>query len=215
MKNLKNLKEVKSAKHWGSLAKGYLLLSEQGFLYLQSKKQSGNFHVGSNVKYSLEDGNMIIASIWNLKHGLELVVKSLGVYFDNQYWNDHDLLSLFNNVKNKIIYNSLERDITVLENLVKKYHGCKFSKKTHFDDINNNYLRYPEIGVAFLDYSFVHDLKKDDIEQFLNDIFNTRRVHDLLEAEIHYYLDYWSLRKKEADDGLLAIPTIKNHGYKI
>lgn len=214
---MKKPKEIKSDKHWGSLAKGYLKLAEQGFLYIKNEAKNDKklFDKKSKVIYSLENGSMIIASIWNIKHGLELIVKALGVNFNKQYWNEHDLLLLFNDLKIKIVYFSLDREIAILENLVDKYHGCKFSKKTPFCDSKNDYFRYPEIETATLNYSFVHDLKEKDIDHFLKDIYNTKRVYELLEAELQHYQTYWKLNKKEADNVLLSVPTMKNPEYKI
>ncbi len=210
------LKEIKFNKHWGSFAKGYLKLAEQGFLYIknQAKNDRKFFDKKSKVIYSLENGGMIIASIWNIKHGLELVIKALGVNFNKQYWNEHDLLSLFNDLKIKIVYFSLERDIIMLEKLIEKYHRCEFSKKTIFCDLKNDYLRYPEIENKTIDYSFVHDLKEVDVDHFLKDIYNTKKVYELLEAELQHYQTYWKLSKKEADNILLSVSTMKNPGFK-
>ena len=210
------LKKIKSDKHWGSFAKGYLKLAEQGFLYIKNEAENDKklFDKKSKVIYSLENGSMIIASIWNIKHGLELVVKALGVNFDKQYWNEHDLLSLFHDLKKRITYFSLEREIIMLENLVDKYHGCKFSKKTAFCDLKNDYLRYPEIENKTIDYSFVHDLREIDIDHFLKDIYNTKRVYELLEAELQHYQTYWKLNKKAEDNVLLSVSTMKNPEYK-
>lgn len=92
----------------------------------------------------------------------------------------------------------------MLENLVDKYYGCKFSKKTPFCDSKNDYLKYPEIENKTIDYSFVHDLKEINIANFLKNIYNTKRVYELLEAELQHYQAYWKLNKKEADDGPVA-----------
>ncbi len=212
----KKLKQIITNKHWGSLAMGYLKISEQGFLFLKSQKNTGRISLSEGTKsiHLLENGNMVIASIWNIKHGLELAVKALGVMFDGHYWNDHDLLFLFNDLKNKIAQYSLKRDLEMLEILVKKYSDCKFSLKTNHDDVDNNYLRYPEIADIFLDYSFVHDIKRKDINQFLNDIHNIKRAYDLLEAELQHFKSGYKICKKNLDKELLSVSTMKNPGYK-
>lgn len=212
----KKLKLTVSNKHWGSLAQGYLKIAEQGFLYLYNQSNLGKKVSSDKNKdlYRLEEGNLIIASIWNIKHGLELVVKGLGTRFNKQYWNNHDLCSLFQDIRLKIEDYCLKRDLDILHALVMKYSHCNFSKKTCYHDINNNYLRYPEVEEVSLDYSFLHDLVKNDIQQFLNDIYNIKRVYDLLEASIQEYKVQYKIYKKEIDKKILQVETIKNPGYK-
>lgn len=207
------LKNKTSNKDWGSLAKGYLKLAEQGFLCIKNEKKI-NFPEKSGILCSLEDGSLIIASIWNIKHSLELIVKALGLKFGEQYWCEHDLLFLFNDLREKINKFSLKRDLDMLEVMVKKYHNCDFSNKTKFNDKLNNFLKYPEIDDNFLDYSFVHEIKDKEIKNFLNDIFNIKRVYDLLESEIDVYNAEYKFLKKGIDNKLLSIPTIKNPNYK-
>lgn len=212
----KKLRQIESGKYWGALAKGYLKLAEQGFLFLKVQKNIGRKKLFSKHPpiYFFEEGNLIIASIWNVKHSLELFVKALGTNFDKQYWENHDLLFLFNDVKNKIDGLSLKRDLEMLEKLVNKYYNCRFIDKTIYRDVNNDYFRYPEINGAYLDYSFVHDLKRKDVNQFLKDIHNIKRAYELLEAELSAYRSSYKLYKKEVDKMLLKVATVKKPGYK-
>lgn len=212
----RKLKQTITDKHWGSLAMGYLKLAKQGFLFLKRQKNIGRTKIFKNTKpvYLLENGNLVIASAWNIKHGLELVIKALGTIFDKQYWHNHNLEFLFSDLEKKITRYSLKRDLSMLKKLVKKYSNCDFSAKAKYPDKENNYLRYPEITNAFLDYSFVHDLKKKDVDKFLKDIHNIKRVYSLLEAEIAHFKSMYSIYKKDFDKKLLSIPTMKNPGYK-
>jgi len=43
---------------------------------------------------------------------------------------------------------------------------------------------------------------------------DTKRVYELLEAELQHYQTYWKLNKKEADNILLSVTTMKNPGFK-
>ena len=101
-----------------------------------------------------------------------------------------------------------------MEKMIIKYHNCNFSSKTNFKDTENNYFKYTEIDHATLDYSFVHDLKRKDINQFLNDIHNIKRVYHLLEVEIQHYKSHYKLYKKKFDKDLLSVATMKNPNYK-
>lgn len=212
----KKLKPTITNKHWGSLAMGYLKVAEQGFLFLQKQENIGRTKISKGTRpiYFPEDGNLVIASVWNIKHGLELVVKALGTIFDKQYWHDHNLEFLFSDLERKITCYSLKRDLNMLKKLVKKYGNCNFSTKTRYSDEENNYLRYPEITDTFLDYSFVHDLKRKDVNQFLKDIHNIKTVYSLLEAETVYFKSMYHLHKKDFDKRLLSVQTMKNPGYK-
>ena len=98
------LKQILSNKHWGSWAKGYLKLAEQGFLYLNNQKNIGRKKLFQEKEpiYSLENGHLIIASIWNIKHGLELIIKALGINLDRKYWIKHNLEYLLNDLDQRI-----------------------------------------------------------------------------------------------------------------
>jgi len=141
-------------------------------------------------------------------------VKGLGTQFEKQYWDGHDLEFLFSDLKTKIVNYSLKRDLNMLENLVKKYGNCNFSTKTNYRYSENNLFRYPEISNSSLDYSFVHELKRKDVTQFLKDIHNIKRAYDLLEAELAHFKSMYKLHKKDFDKTLLSVPTMKKPGYK-
>lgn len=207
-----NLKKIKSEKHWGSWAKGYLKLAEQGFLYFKKSK----------AKHSLENRAMIIASIWNIKHGLELIIKGLGVTLDKEYWYKHDLYKhdldfLIKKVEKDILKDHcIKKHIDFLKSITKKYYECKFTSKTIFVDKENTFLKYPESDGFSLDYSFVHDLKRKDINQFLKDIHNLKRIYDLIETQPQWFekAKEWGLSKKDIEKQIMKVPTMKNSGLK-
>ena len=208
------LKYIKTDRYWGSFAMGYLELAKQGFESLRIKPNIGRTKLFKENKptFSLKEGHLIIASIWNIKQGLELCIKSLGVNFNKRYWDQHDLIFLFEELEKQIQEWTLPRDLKAMKILVKKYSSGNFSPKTIFNDKENNYFRYPEINNAHLDYSFVHDLKRKDINLFLKDIHNIMRSYHLLEAEIRYFRSYWELHKKVPDKQFML--NTKNPGYK-
>lgn len=219
MSKLKKEKEIEFNKHWGSWAKGYLKLAEQGFLYLKNQKNIGRTKFFSEQQsiYTLEKGSIIIASIWNIKHGLELTIKGLGIGLDKKYWQKHDLNYLLNDLGKKSAGLYTKKHIGVLKKITDKYYRCNFSKKTVFVDMENTFFKYPELGRGVsLDYSFVHDLNKKDISQFLKDIYNLKRIHDILEAQPIWFQSAkkWGMSKKQMEKELLNVSTMRNPGFK-
>lgn len=91
---------------------------------------------------TLKDGNLLIASIWNTKHGLELAIKALRVSIDKHYDEGHDLRLLFDDLESRIINLCIKREFDLLEELVNKYHKCAFTK-TILNDSMNDIFRYP------------------------------------------------------------------------
>ena len=205
-------------KHWGSWAKGYLKLAEQGFLYLNSQKNVGRKKLFSGKKpiYLLEDGHFVIASIWNIKHGLELIIKALGINLDKKYWIKHDLEYLLNDLDQKIKNFCIKKHLDLLKNITEKYYRCKFFPKTIFVDRENTFFKYPESDNISLDYSFVHDLKRKDINQFLKDIYNLKRIYDILESQPQWFKKAaeWGIKKKDTEKQLLRVLMTKNTGLK-
>lgn len=212
------IKKIKSDKHWGSLAKGYLKLAEQGFLYFKNQEKIGRkrFFKKSEAIFSLENGSMIIASIWNIKHGLELIIKGLGVTLDKKYWYAHDLNFLLEDLESRLKGHCIKKHIDFLKSITKKYYKCNFTPKTIFVDKENTFFKYPESDKFSLDYSFVHDLKRKDINQFLKDIHNLKRIYDLIETQPQWFkkAEEWGVSRKEMEGQIMKVPTMKNSGLK-
>lgn len=208
---------IVSPKHWGSLAKGYFNLAEIGLKSYKDKSNIGKEIIATHptikipLKYCLKDGNTIIACIWNIKHGIELMLKSIGIFLDRKYWGKHDLDFLLKDIESKLQPYNVGKYLTKLKQLVDKYYNCKFSPKTVFKDFDNTYFKYPETkGGGALDYSFVHDLKKKDINKFLKDIHNLQVLSTILENGPIVS----SLKKTLPRNARFAKYTLKNLGYK-
>ena len=181
-------KNIQFEKHWGSWAEGFLKLAEKGLLYLKNQKNIGKVKWFKNQPKKLFDlgiGHMIIAIIWNIKHGIELLIKALGINLNKQYWKKHDLDFLIKDLELKMKDFCIEKHFQLLEQLIRKYYECNFSQKTIFVDKENTFFKYPELDSVSvsLDYSFVHELKRKDINQFLRDIHNLKKLYSLLEGQ--------------------------------
>ena len=214
----KQEKDIQSNKHWGLWVGGYLKLAEQGFLYLKNQKNIGRRKLFSREKpfYLLDDGMLIVASIWNIKHGLELIIKGLGISINKKYWHEHGLNCLLNDLEEKSTNLYIKKHIDVLKKITDKYYRCNFSKKTIFIDKENIFFKYPESGSVSLDYSFVHDLKRKDINQFLKDIHNLRRVYSILECQPKSFQNAkkYGMSKKQIEKQFLSVSTMKNPGFR-
>jgi len=211
--------QVKFNKHWGSWAKGYLKLAELGFLYLKNQQNIGKKKWSRNqpkALFSLGDGSMFIAAIWNIKHSIELTIKGLGIQLDKKYCMGHNLSSLLVDLEGKLKPHCLKRDINLLSKIVDKYVNCRFSRKTTFFDTENTFFKYPEINNNSLDYSFVHDFLRRYINQFLRDIHNIRVVYNIIEAQPQHFKEAatWGVSKREIKRQLLSVSTMRSPGYK-
>lgn len=218
MSKLKKEENIQFNKHWGAWASGYLRLAEQGFLYLKNQKNIGRKKIFSDEKplYLLEDGMLIVASIWNIKHGLELIIKALGISINKKYWQKHNLNYLLKNLEKKSTDLYIKKHFDVLKKITNKYYKCNFLKKTTFIDKENTFFKYPESNTFSLNYSFIHDLKRKDINQFLNDIHNLRIVYSILEYQPKSFQNAkkWGMNKNQIEKELLSVSTMRNPDFK-
>jgi hypothetical protein len=142
---------------WFIFCNGYLEFSRLGCEYLLKK-----------TRWSSNDRHMIVCMFYNLKHGLEVVVKALVRTLPKQVDKndyDHDVKKLFkkfkdmpelNKVKNK---KDIFKEINKLEKFIENYYGLKsfekyFNKCFNLADTNNTLFRYPEnSAVLLINYS--------------------------------------------------------------
>lgn len=204
-------------KHWGAWAKGYLKIAELWFKYLQEQPHIGRTKYPFNsLQYNLTDWSLIVASIWNIKHSIELLIKWLGIQIDKKYLTSHNLNFLVNELETKIKSLCIDTHLNILKKLVSKYYQSNFAGKKQNLDSDNTLFKYPENKNGSLDYTFVHNLKRKDINQFLRDIHNLRRIYDILEWQPKHFQNYAKigLSKKEIEKNLLRVSTIKNPELK-
>lgn len=184
---------VRYNKSWASWGAGFLLLAKQNMNRLREEENIGKQKNGRKSIYMLSDGFSIVASIWNIKHGIELLIKSLGIKINKQYFISHDLNFLIQEL-DSIIKNCCEKKIlNKFKKIVYKYYNCEFSKKTYFLDTENTLFKYPEIkGEKNLDYSFVHDFKKRDLDKMIKEIDEIIDLH----WEIYNHYSFYKNKKQ-------------------
>ncbi len=118
---------------WFWLAKGYLSLSRQGVIKLGKERKDGELDF------------IIAAILFNLKHAIELILKSGMVTKTESFDKNHNLDLLSNRLRKETKTKS--KHLNSLVKISKKYHNFNFSKrkfkKANFFDIENEVFRYP------------------------------------------------------------------------
>lgn len=107
---------IKFSKHWGSWAKGYLNLAEIGLRDFKGRKNLGRTSRFSSTPkiFSLQQGSTLVACVWNIKHGLELIIKGLGINIDKKFWAKHDVGFLLNDLESKLKGLVIQKHVDVL-----------------------------------------------------------------------------------------------------
>ncbi|MBU1130174.1 hypothetical protein KKE45_02530 [Patescibacteria group bacterium] len=154
----KKIKKVtKLSKYeWMIYAKSYLKMAEVGLEELRCKKYVKK---GLDHMFFYKQKWLLIPIIWNLKHALELAVKTLGIGIDKQYLQSHDSGKLAKNllqtIKKLNIINDLKpKTIQRFAEIIFKYYRCEFWDKKFIKtdtvlDIQNDIFRYPENTASF------------------------------------------------------------------
>jgi len=160
---------------WISFARAYLSIAKIGIQELEYQRYADS--VGKNLfEYSISYRNkyLIIPVIWNLKHAIELILKSLGIYEDLKGKNGHNYFVILNEIlkKENIKYTKIE--ITNLAKIAVKYYKCEFLNKELFKensiitDSRNDIFRYPASHFYSLELQNLKDIS--DFTEINNDI---------------------------------------------
>jgi len=158
--------KIHNKDDWGSFAIGYLSIAELAFLEILNRKHNEN-----NSDFDAQD--IYIPALFNLKHGIEVLLKALGIEFLNKDILDqsdysHDIDEIFKKLRDRIkedrLMNGIKKvkekhpntekifgDKSIfdeLERLVHKYQGLDFLKKRigvnySIEDTENTAFKYP------------------------------------------------------------------------
>lgn len=136
-------------------------------------------------KLSSDDKFIFIGIIYNVKHGLEVILKAFARTINKKLDKsdyDHDINRLMKDFREKIKKkinknNNLKEEMGELEIIIEKYYNLKFFNhylKDDFiiNDLRNTFFRYPENKTEIkIDYSkFLSQIKKIDIQNLRDDI---------------------------------------------
>lgn len=156
---------------WIIFSQSYLQIAKLACQELIEPKHNKRHNDSTFWKYHIED--LIIPIIYNIKHGIEIFIKTIGLIVDNKYEEGHDIHKLFDGLKQKI------------EKLNLKPHTIECDKITQ-KDINNFPTHVDEIEKLVKEFYEIRFLKPGIRNNFvvcdsMNDIFrypkNKAHVH--------------------------------------
>ena len=153
--------------NWIWVAKSYLSLSKAGLATLEM-----DINVNRN-NYTL------CAIVFNVKHAIELIIKTLLVTATTKYDKNHNLRSLSMRLKKQT--KSKSKTLDELISISEKYHGLDIFggvlKKTGFVDTDNDAFRYPFSHHNYaLDLQLIKELGKVDILEIKTDIAKLEKL---------------------------------------
>jgi len=199
---------------------GFLSLAENGLDALLLEDDCGKkkwFDEQDKAMYDLWDGGKIVAIVFNIRHGIELLLKNISAKKDGVFLPSHDLGELLLDVENKLQDFCLDEHLALLKGVVQRYVAWWFSTKTQPDDPMNELARFGQSknGNKKLLYAFVHDLSRENLEQMRNDCHNLKRLNDLLEGQPHWFttMERIGVAKEEVKTQMRSVYTIKHPGF--
>ncbi|MCD6085427.1 hypothetical protein J7J41_00320 [bacterium] len=138
---------------WSFFAPAYLEISRLGCMSLLKKK-----------KFKDSDKFLLLPIVYNLRHALEIMMKSFIQKFDSNYSKTHNIGILYKELEKKIKNGNCRKILDEIYLLVVKYQQMPFFKEGFkegliapfwVDDRNNTLLRYPgfvEVSI-FIDFN--------------------------------------------------------------
>lgn len=190
MKNTKKLKNkefsVKLSQYeWIWYAKSYLSLARIGIEEL--KRQNYIRKISFEFRFSYENKHLLIPIIYNLKHAIEIIVKSLKIQIDKKIIKSHNIFNLYNALQESIKKIGLKIEkpdkLKELAQIIEKYYKLEFwNRKLIIDasvlDSQNDIFRFPDNSANFI--LNLEDLKKisqKEMGELLDDI---KKIDSLL-----------------------------------
>jgi len=136
----RNRKNKAGKYDWLSFSQSYLLIAKLGCQEIIKPCHNKADHTNFNFEYNIEE--LIIPVFYNVKHGIEIFIKTINIIAYSKYDEGHDIKELFACLKKKLksIY-------------LRPFTDCKGNKITQ-EDINN----LPE--------------KLDDIQRLIDEFYN-------------------------------------------
>lgn len=191
----------------------YLCLAKIGLKELTSR----NYARKTSFEYSFcyENKWLLISVIYNIKHAIEIVVKSLGVSIDKQYLKSHDLNALISDLKVKVPQIKKQDKINELAIIVNKYYKCEFWNKKIITtgsvfDLQNDVFRYPDNTVSFVvDLQAFETIGYKEIKELLEDIEKLERLLGIIDSQIEKAKNPKLDEQREKDGEKLVEDAIK------
>jgi len=157
--------EITKEMEYLFFARSFLILSYRGIEEVLKNVQGNEFsNPFGKIKpdWVYKNNYLLIPAVYNLKHAMEIFIKTLMILLKIEPEKIHDNKKLFQKLKDKIIGKTVEE----LELLINKYYYNDFLKNKidiglEVNDKKNDIFRYPENSIKMpLDFfGFYQDLQ--------------------------------------------------------
>jgi len=186
---MKSIKAKNNEYDWAIFATSYLQLANlacQELLDNRANKHNKAKVKPFNIPYKPQD--LFVAILFNIKHGIEIFIKTLSIFAYGEYEEGHDIHDLFQAVKKKVKVlkinpikkgsneikqtdiDSLYDDLDKMEELINYFYTLdllkdKIGKHYTINDIQNDIFRYPDNKASVcLDWDAILDSQINDAD---------------------------------------------------
>ena len=195
---------------WAIFASSYFLIAKLACQELLSEREKKHSMSGNlNTPYQPKD--LYVSILFNIKHGIEVFVKTLSVFAYGKYEKGHDIKLLFKDAEEKIsklnpkprqkgFYDDISqedinaslRDLKQIEELVLYFFELgfliqKLSNNFIINDTLNDFLRYPDSKASIrIDWGTVlsYRVQTPDIREMLTKLDD---LYDLFNKTSHLH----------------------------
>lgn len=175
------MKAKRKSKDWIYFAIGYFHASD---ILLQSKLQ------GEESEANVFNNGHLFAAIYSIKHGIELLLKTLNVQISNDFGDTHhniekhhdaflkELDRQFGGYKHKLP----DESITKLTELIDKFVWNRFLETltretvSGIKDSDNTLFRYPETNIGMLGVKVFKDCTREQLNELHKDVNDLIKV---------------------------------------
>jgi len=139
-----------------------------------------------------KDKFALIATIWNIKHAIELIVKSLGIIIDKKYLVSHNCKMVAEDLRRNPVLQKIYKPekIDELAAIIDKYYRLDFWNKKLVTnksilDVKNDIFRYPDNSQNFsLDIQALNSVGSSEIDELLKDVELLRRLRSIIDVQL-------------------------------
>ena len=151
MKKEKVIKDGTTEYDWIIFAQSYFYIARLACqeLLLEDNKEKHNKNLSSSIGLHYRPADLYIAILFNIKHGIEIFIKSLSILDVEEYERGHDTHILFQNFKKRGVIKLDTKDLEEMEELIIYFYKPSFLKPKieefyEITDTENDIFRYPD-----------------------------------------------------------------------
>ena len=150
---------------WPIFAQSYFLIAKLACQELLSEREK-KYSKSGKLDTPYQPADLYVSILFNIKHGIEVFIKTLSVFAYGEYEEGHDIKTLFSNAKEKI--SKLK--------LVPRQKGF-------YDDISQDYIDASLKGLEQIEKLILYFFELDFLKQKLGDNFV---INDTLNDVLRY-----------------------------